>query len=111
MITGHKPAGYYEAIDGDGFKTTGELRQCAHCQFSWEYKPGSGDRRGWCLKCHAFICARPECEAEQVRVRALFPDKTISCMPFTDLVERQRDHYLHDPRYDVLPSGIVVVKG
>lgn len=28
----------------------------------------------------------------------------------TDVVNRQRERYANDPRYDVLPSGIVIAR-
>lgn len=72
MIHGHKPNGYVErAVSGDGVRETGETRQCCHCQFMWVYQPDWGKPkalRGWCLKHEAYICARPECLAEQERM-------------------------------------------
>lgn len=111
MITGYKPNGHFVTATGEGYKIEGETRQCVHCQYTWEYKPGSGAQRGWCMKCAGLICARPECEAEQRRLMAQFPDKTYSCMPFNDYTRRQRDQYDKDPRWKVLPSGIVVANG
>ena len=111
MIAGRKPSGYFETHRGDGIKVEGHTHCCAHCQFTWEYRPGSGTRRGFCLKCHSLVCGRPECEAEQQRMLAMFPEQTRSCMPYSDFVERQRDHYDADPRFEVLPSGIVVARG
>ena len=108
MIKGYKPSGYFVTTDGNGVRIEGETRQCGHCQFTWEYVPGSGNQRGWCMKCNSIVCARPECEAEQKRLMAMFPDKTFSCMPFAEWNERVRDKYDKDPRYKVLPSGIVV---
>jgi hypothetical protein len=31
-------------------------------------------------------------------------------MPYTDMVQRQRDRLAADPRYEVLASGIVVMR-
>ena len=110
MITGHKPSGYFQTHRGDGIRVEGHTHQCAHCGYTWEYQPGSGIRRGWCLRHQALLCGRAECEAQQRRMLASLPDKTLSCLAWTDLIEYQRDRYAQDPRYEVLPSGIVIAK-
>lgn len=115
MIRGHKPSAYFVTYDGDGNKIEGEQEQCCHCQYTWTPQPGSGIRRGYCLRCDAHLCGRDECEIQQKRLLAQFSHLHGStdrhCIPFTDVVERQRDAYDHDPRYKVLPSGIVVLNG
>lgn len=108
MITGHKPNGYYTKGTANGLTVEGESRQCVHCQALWEYQPGSGTVRGWCLKCNGFLCNQPSCAREQQRLIARFPDQTRSCMPFADWNQRMRDAYEKDHRYQVLPSGIVI---
>jgi hypothetical protein len=108
VITGYRPNGYFETATKDGQKIQGETRQCCHCQATWEYRPGSGTRRGWCLKCNGFLCGQPACEARQKQVTGQFTNKTYSCIPFEDEVNRKRDEYDKDPRWKVLPSGIVV---
>jgi hypothetical protein len=110
VITGHKPNGYFSTSTGDGVRVEGETRRCEHCQYTWTYVPGSGAHRGWCLKGNHLLCGRPECEADQRRMMARFPDRTWSCMPFNDWNNRLRDAYAKDPRYDVLPSGIVIAR-
>ena len=40
----------------------GYVRQCIHCQYTWEYKPGSGTIRGYCTRCDGFTCGRPACD-------------------------------------------------
>lgn len=106
MITGYRPSGFY--VTGEAGQVQGETRQCVHCQYTWEYVPGSGHRRGFCLKCHGLLCGRPECEAQQRRILAAFPDQTRSCMPYADMVQRQRDRWAMDPRYEVTPTGLIV---
>lgn len=111
MIRGHKPAAYTET--GDGIrKWTREQRQCVHCQFLWTYRPGSGTRRGYCLRCDGFLCARPECATIQRQILAQFAHLSGAtdrhCMPYTDWIERCRDAYAKDPKYQVLPSGLVI---
>ena len=108
MIRGYKPNGYFRKGVADGKVVEGETRSCSHCQYTWEYVPGSGHQRGICLNCMGLICGRPECAAEQRRLMARFPDRTWSCLPFVEWNERVRDEYDKDPRWKVLPSGIVV---
>jgi hypothetical protein len=87
MIHGHKESGYFVTADGEGRKIEGETRQCVHCQFTWEYKPGSGDVRGFCLKCNGFLCGRPECFSEQKTITGMYQlttGKTRSCISFEE---------------------------
>lgn len=115
MIRGHKPNAYFTTADGDGHKIEGEQRQCVHCQFCWAYRPGSGITRGYCLRHDGWLCGRPECEAMQHRMLVEFASISGStdrhCIAYSDYVERQRERFLRDPRYTVLPSGIVLVNG
>jgi hypothetical protein len=97
MITGHNPSGYFVTADADGTPITGETRQCVHCGFTWEYHPGSGDARGWCVKCNGFVCARPECLKEQFMVTALYQQQTgkrTSCIPLEDWNNRMGEQAL-----------------
>ena len=114
MIRGHKPAAYFSTGNGE-VKTEGEQRQCVHCQFLWTYRPGSGTRRGYCLRHDGFLCGRPECEAQQKVMLRSFAHLSGAtdrhCISWTDYVERQRDEYARDPRWTVLTSGIVVANG
>jgi hypothetical protein len=110
VIRGYKPSGYFQTSTGDGIRIEGETRSCCHCQYTWEYRPGSGAQRGLCLKCMGLICGRPECGVDQRALMAKFPDRTWSCLPFTDWIDRMRDAYAKDPRYDVTPSGIVIAR-
>jgi hypothetical protein len=85
MITGQKPNGYFSTFDEHGMKIEGETRQCVHCQHTWEYRPGSGITRGWCMSCHGFVCAREECLKQQFDLCAQYQcetGKTRSCIPF-----------------------------
>jgi hypothetical protein len=106
MIRGHKPGNYFVTADAAGRKVEGEGRQCCHCQFSWEYHPGSGERRGYCARHDGWLCARPICAQLQAKMLAKFPGQ--SCISFDDFNRRLRESYEHDPNYIVLSSGIVV---
>ena len=111
MIHGHKPSGYFSTADGDGRRLEGETRQCIHCQFTWKYSPGSGDRRGYCVKCGGFVCARAQCIAEQLRLTGNAAD----CIPFDDWNRRMIDKVAKflplDPALTVTPAGIIVPRG
>jgi hypothetical protein len=48
-------------VDG---KEVAETRVCCHCQKHWVVKPGSGITRGFCVKCHGYVCGAPACVAE-----------------------------------------------
>ncbi len=87
MIRGDKPSGYFQTHDGRGIKVEGESRQCGHCQFIWEYKPGSGRRYGLCTSCKCMTCARDECKADQLEKRAIIwheDGKNYDCVPFDE---------------------------
>lgn len=58
MIQGDKPSAYGRTLDAKGRVVEVEFRQCAHCQFSWIYKPGSGRKVGLCLYCNGLLCTK-----------------------------------------------------
>jgi len=49
------------SIERDGQRHSDTL-QCRHCQAHWEVIPGSGQKRGWCMRCKGPTCGRPECD-------------------------------------------------
>lgn len=115
MIHGHKPSAYFATADGDGHKIEGECRQCVHCQFTWEYRPGSGIERGYCLMCGGFICARPECLMQQKQLIDIMQQRynqTRSCVPYEEWVNRLRDKIEKmlplDPALTVTDSGLII---
>ena len=79
-----------------------ELRRCHHCQYQWQYIPGSGTTRGVCLSCMGLTCQRPECEAEQRRHLAWAQQQgwilARPCLPFEDWCHRMHDAKLHYER-------------
>lgn len=110
-IGAYSPSGYFATADANGKHIEGETRQCAHCQYTWEFVPGSGITRAVCLSCLGLKCCRPECEALQRRMLARFPGLsggTRHCIPFNDFNNRLLEEYAKDKRFEVLPSGIVV---
>jgi hypothetical protein len=87
MIRRDKPSGYFQTVNAAGLKVEGETRQCGHCQYIWEYRPGSGRRSGLCTACKCLICARPECLKDQQEKRAILQfqtGKTYNCVPFDE---------------------------
>lgn len=115
MIHGHKPSSYFVTADGDGHVISGEGRQCIHCQFTWEYQPGSGIERGWCLRCGGFLCARPECQLLQRKLIEMHLQRygqTRSCVPFEELNNRIIEKVKHllplEPGLTVTESGLIV---
>jgi hypothetical protein len=58
LITGNKPSGYIADMSN---RVIGETRQCVHCQYTWVYQPGSGNRRGFCTKCNGLLCGSKKC--------------------------------------------------
>lgn len=112
MIHGHKPSAYFQTFSREGVRIEGEQRQCCHCQYTWEYKPGSGDRRGWCLKHEGFLCARPECALEQDRVLALYSlstGKVASCLSADEWNDYLGNRQLQlKGEYHVSDAGLIV---
>lgn len=115
MIHGHKPSAHFVTYTREGQKVEGECRQCIHCQFTWEYQPGSGVRRGYCLRCGGFLCARPECFLQQRIFIDLLRERfnqTRSCVPFEEWNNRLREKIEHllplDPDLTITPGGIIV---
>lgn len=109
MIHNHRVAGWSEKGIGGGKLGVNEYRQCCHCQYVWEYQPGSGTKRGYCLNCNGLQCLRPECAAQQRQLLADFPELSLSCLPLEDWNNRMREKLMRDPKWKVLPSGIAVM--
>lgn len=115
MIHGYKPSANFTSFTGDGVKIEGECRQCVHCMYTWEYRPGSGTVRGYCVKCDGFLCARQECFNEQLRLIELMKvhyNQTRSCVPFEEWNNRLREKLEHllplEPGLTVSPGGIII---
>jgi hypothetical protein len=109
MIVGHKPSGYFLTADGEGKRIEGETRQCVHCEWTWTYAPGSGNRRGFCLHCYGLICGREECFRKQAIIRRDYPD--YGCMNWTDYIRREQERFAKEYDYELTPAGILVPRG
>lgn len=90
MIKGYKPSGYFVTIDKNGNKVEGETRQCVHCQFTWEYIPGSGRERGFCLNCRGLLCGAKACMQH--------------CAPFSEIAQQGYKEY------ELTDGGVFVKK-
>ncbi len=51
------PAGYATTTLPGGQVFEADTLQCVHCQAIWQIKPGSGNVRGYCLKCNGPVCS------------------------------------------------------
>ncbi len=38
-----------------------DVLKCVHCQYIWQVQPGSGRKRGFCLKCMGPTCGQEKC--------------------------------------------------
>ena len=61
-----RPAGYVEITDPIAGNQGGDTLQCDHCQKHWIVQPGSGMKRGFCLKCNGPTCGKQRCETRCV---------------------------------------------
>ena len=60
---GRHKSGYLIITDPSEVRmvTDGETVSCVHCEFTWIVQPGSGNARGFCLRCNAPTCNKPDC--------------------------------------------------
>jgi hypothetical protein len=59
-----RPHGVLLATHFDGTLEERDILVCCHCQYTWAVMPGSGRRRGWCIRCDALVCGKQRCMAE-----------------------------------------------
>lgn len=58
----HSKVGTITTSPHDGGPSlTADVVCCIHCGYMWEYQPGSGRIRGFCMKCNGFLCGRRHC--------------------------------------------------
>jgi hypothetical protein len=67
---------------GDGEECADTL-QCPHCQAHFQVVPGSGRRRGFCMRCNAPHCGAKEC---------------FTCVPFEKKLELYEKGKIRDLR-------------
>lgn len=117
MIHGHnRAAGYGVHFSSEGYKIEEETRQCVHCQAHWVYRPGSGIRRGYCLKHDGWLCGQDACIEEQKRIVAeyeLVTGNVVSCLAFeekNDFLMNQAARQIGKRGVDFMmtPAGVIV---
>jgi len=59
--TVRRPAGYVRIDSPDGPPVERDTLQCVHCEKHWLVMPGSGRKRGWCMRCNGPSCGAKEC--------------------------------------------------
>ena len=57
-----RPKGTLIITDWDGCVEEHDTLQCCHCGAHWVVSPGSGRRRGWCMKCGDVTCGEQRCD-------------------------------------------------
>ena len=119
MIHGQRKASAYGVgFTAEGLKIEEEFRQCCHCQHVWVYRPGSGIRRGWCLKHDAFVCGRDECINDQKKMVEDYEKvtgKVVSCLAWEELQDFKANQVarqigVHGVDFELSPEGIIVPK-
>jgi hypothetical protein len=61
--TARRPAGHIIIVGESGPTIERDTLQCVHCDAHWVVVPGSGRRRGWCMKCRGPHCGASGCWA------------------------------------------------
>jgi hypothetical protein len=56
-----RPHGYVAFGDRSGRLRESDTLQCCHCGRHWVVQPGSGRKRGFCLRCGQVTCGGAEC--------------------------------------------------
>lgn len=126
MIRGHKPNAYTVGFSADGHKIEAETRACVHCQFNWSHGDlhspeelagllGHGTRRGYCVQCNGWLCARKQCFDQQSKLLAMWLDQTgkvRNCIPFEEWADRLMDKIGRllplSPDLAITEAGVVV---
>jgi hypothetical protein len=57
-----RPAGTLHSFDCDGPEVHQDTVQCCHCGRHWPWVPGTGEKRGFCLKCNGITCGNSRCD-------------------------------------------------
>lgn len=65
-FTSGKANGYVQIFLPNGGFDEAETIQCVHCQAHWMIQPGSGIKRGFCLRCVGPTCGKQNCETKCV---------------------------------------------
>lgn len=76
LVTRHASGEFVEV--GEFGRREGQTQQCCHCGRHWEVKPGSGTRRGWCVRCGKVTCGARACQ---------------TCVPYEEVVFRAEQRW------------------
>lgn len=63
-VTARKSAGYISIVEPDKRPLEFDTLQCVHCGGHWRVQPGSGRKRGYCMRCNGVTCGQEECETK-----------------------------------------------
>ena len=55
-------SGFIIITSPDGPDVELETRRCSHCGSHWVHEPGSGRKRGYCMKCSGPTCGTKKCD-------------------------------------------------
>lgn len=59
-LTRRRPDGYARVSSPDGVEEFDSIR-CCHCGTIFHFVPGSGTKRGFCMKCNEITCGAEGC--------------------------------------------------
>lgn len=72
-----KPAGHIIIVEPGVPTIERDTLQCVHCGMHWIVKPGSGRRRGWCLRCNGPHCGGEKCWECVPELSKVYGEKTL----------------------------------
>ncbi len=78
-----RPAGHVIVTPPVGPIIEVDTLQCVHCGAHWQPKPGSGNVRGFCMKCNGPICgaACAECMPAEQRLENIEAGRPLDFRP------------------------------
>ncbi len=97
MLKGNVTSAYGVTLDKNFRKVVTEFRQCTHCQTSWPYMPGSGNKYGMCLYCYGLLCKK--CVAIK------WKQVSDKCVPFSEGVAANTKGWRLDENLGIFLRG------
>ena len=62
IASARKANGYATwSLPDNDHMTEKDTLMCVHCGLHWFVEPGSGTKRGWCMRCGGPHCGAPAC--------------------------------------------------
>lgn len=86
----------YSITDGDGRPQEHDYLQCCHCGLHFQVIPGSGTRRGFCMRCAKVTCGAEKCMA---------------CVPIEAFLDNVESGRPANHRDIVAPVGCTITPG